>query len=653
MIDRPGHERGFAVPAPRRADDSEANRGPERSPEQVVQAKFAEAKKALEAIADVGVPKLTAAQPFEGDRRGPRQRRAEYDLAKEAIASQFRNAEAARTTAIKQAKQHGIDTTALVQELDQEVTKTNQQLGQAPEAPPGFQRVPGEDAILAAIRMPPGKERNTELLFLVSELDRQSARALRGRLDTAKPDAEDELALAFKRVVDVRDDVLGILAGTKQVHIDRRKFRQAEKGVAPAAPTAAAAPSLAPTDANAQAGATPPVDRGATAVSVPTAPAPQNDVQRKASPGAALAPEAVASKGFQGDAGPLPHLEKIQRSFGRHDVTDVRAHQGPATKQAAAELGAEAYASGRDVGFATPPDLRTASHEAAHVVQQRFGVQLMGGIDGGAGDPYERHADQVADEVVAGRSAEALLDPMTGGGAQRGAVQRSPTPGTGAAHAHEDAHVPARGDYLVERTADGSYVFVFNTFDRRAWTEPVLTGLRYYMQQVFPGVGDEVIRSVFTDLKVRFEGHDTGAFPDDKRYELRVQSKLHRDVIAWMAARHPELVPREPKQGGAELHAGDGGAKASHDAAHGTQPHKTAPHATTMTAEGAGTGAHPTDKVSVEVEHARTLYERLRQAFPGALVLRDHAAWPDFLEFAADHGQELQTGTSARGGSWR
>jgi hypothetical protein len=126
MIDRPGHERGFAVPAPRRADESEANRGPERSPEQVVQAKFAEAKKAIEAIADVGIPKLTAAQPFEGDRRGARQRRAEYDLAKEAIASQFRNAEAARTTAIKQAKQHGIDTTALVQEFDQEVTKTNQ-----------------------------------------------------------------------------------------------------------------------------------------------------------------------------------------------------------------------------------------------------------------------------------------------------------------------------------------------------------------------------------------------------------------------------------------------------------------------------------------------------------------------------------------------
>jgi len=40
-------------------------------------------------------------------------------------------------------------------------------------------------------------------------------------------------------------------------------------------------------------------------------------------------------------------------------------------------------------------------------------VQLKGGI-GEAGDPYERHADAVADAVVAGRSAEGLLEPMIG-----------------------------------------------------------------------------------------------------------------------------------------------------------------------------------------------------------------------------------------------
>lgn len=71
-------------------------------------------------------------------------------------------------------------------------------------------------------------------------------------------------------------------------------------------------------------------------------------------------------------------------------------------------MGAEAYATGNDVAFRASPDLHTAAHEAAHVVQQRGSVQLAGGV-GQAGDSYEQHADAVADAVVAGRSAEALL----------------------------------------------------------------------------------------------------------------------------------------------------------------------------------------------------------------------------------------------------
>jgi hypothetical protein len=49
------------------------------------------------------------------------------------------------------------------------------------------------------------------------------------------------------------------------------------------------------------------------------------------------------------------------------------------------------------------------------VVQQRAGVSLKGGV-GEEGDPYERHADAVADAVVSGRSAEALLDQTPGSG---------------------------------------------------------------------------------------------------------------------------------------------------------------------------------------------------------------------------------------------
>lgn len=132
----------------------------------------------------------------------------------------------------------------------------------------------------------------------------------------------------------------------------------------------------------------------------------------------------TAAAGVAGPGQPLPHGDAIQRAFGRHDVSGVRAHMGAAAAAAAVELGAEAYTTGRDVAFAGSPSLYVAAHEAAHVVQQRAGVQLAGGA-GQAGDLHEQHADAVAERVVAGESAEALLDQHggTGGGDAR-SVQR-------------------------------------------------------------------------------------------------------------------------------------------------------------------------------------------------------------------------------------
>jgi hypothetical protein len=137
----------------------------------------------------------------------------------------------------------------------------------------------------------------------------------------------------------------------------------------------------------------------------------------------------IAAAGVTGTGGELPHLASIQRSFGHHDVTGVRAHVGGAAAEAAVQIGADAYATGDQVAFAGAPDLRQAAHEAAHVVQQRGGVQLDGGV-GQAGDVYEHHADAVADLVVRGESAAALLDTMAAGGGGRAAVQRWQTIGT-------------------------------------------------------------------------------------------------------------------------------------------------------------------------------------------------------------------------------
>ena len=138
----------------------------------------------------------------------------------------------------------------------------------------------------------------------------------------------------------------------------------------------------------------------------------------------------TARRGIGGSGGPLPHLAEIQRSFGHHDVSHVSAHQGSRAISAARVIGARGYTIGDRVAFAGKPDLHTAAHEAAHVVQQRAGVHLAGDV-GEAGDTYERHADAVADQVVRGHSAEALLDQKASAGSrslgvQRQVVQRAP-----------------------------------------------------------------------------------------------------------------------------------------------------------------------------------------------------------------------------------
>ncbi|HEX3761198.1 MAG TPA: DUF4157 domain-containing protein [Kofleriaceae bacterium] len=130
----------------------------------------------------------------------------------------------------------------------------------------------------------------------------------------------------------------------------------------------------------------------------------------------------AARAGIRGDGGALPYAPQIQASFGRHDISTIRAHVGGAATAAARSIGARAYAFGDDVVFAATPDLRQAAHEAAHVIQQRRGVALDGGV-GRAGDRYEQHAEAVAAHVMRGESAEAVLDAMSGGGAARAAVQ--------------------------------------------------------------------------------------------------------------------------------------------------------------------------------------------------------------------------------------
>jgi hypothetical protein len=152
------------------------------------------------------------------------------------------------------------------------------------------------------------------------------------------------------------------------------------------------------------------------------------DVQLRADPAADASGDVheAAQSGLQGGAQALPHLDQIQQLFGRHDVSGIRAFVGGPAESASRAMGARAYATGDATAFAAQPDLHTAAHEAAHVVQQRAGVHLSGGV-GQEGDAYEQHADAVAALVVQGRSAETELDRFAPSGpapaTQRRAVQ--------------------------------------------------------------------------------------------------------------------------------------------------------------------------------------------------------------------------------------
>ena len=122
----------------------------------------------------------------------------------------------------------------------------------------------------------------------------------------------------------------------------------------------------------------------------------------------------LAQAGLRDAGQSYPFQTEIQRSFGKHDISGLAGHTGGAARTANSELGSTAYHKGGHVAFGREPTLADAAHEAVHYVQGVGARQLEGGM-GLPGDEYERHADRVAAAVVAGESAEPLLDRSPGG----------------------------------------------------------------------------------------------------------------------------------------------------------------------------------------------------------------------------------------------
>ena len=174
-------------------------------------------------------------------------------------------------------------------------------------------------------------------------------------------------------------------------------------------------------------------------------------VQRRTNSPATVDVPTSAMRGTAAPATSLPFAEQIQMSFGPdHDVSSIQAHIGGVAAEAAGAIGASAYAMGNHTVFAAAPDLHTAAHEAAHVIQQRGSMQLAGGI-GHEGDSHERHAEAVADLVVQGRSGAARLDEYTGtgSGATANRPQAAP-PGSGAPRTLPSVVQMVRSGYKVE-----------------------------------------------------------------------------------------------------------------------------------------------------------------------------------------------------------
>jgi len=83
-------------------------------------------------------------------------------------------------------------------------------------------------------------------------------------------------------------------------------------------------------------------------------------------------PQDIAADGFRGTPRQLPHLDKIQQSFGQ-DLSHVQAYTGKEAAAASQKLRAAAYTSGNRIAFAKTPSVGLAAHEAAHVMQQQSG----------------------------------------------------------------------------------------------------------------------------------------------------------------------------------------------------------------------------------------------------------------------------------------
>jgi len=251
---------------------------------------------------------------------------------------------------------------------------------------------------------------------------------------------------------------------------------------------------------------------------------------------------AAAARGIATPWSALPHAGRIQRSFGRHDISGIQAHAGGAAAASATEIGADAYATGNHVVFGKATDLSTVAHEAAHVIQQRAGVQLKGGV-GEQGDTHERHADAVAATVVAGGSAEALLDQyahdaphaQTADGAME--TQRKVAVGGAVQLRRTEAQKNAYQNTTLDHRFSENHIFKGEVEDK------VPKGLHAYQNRT-AGEGVQVLATLGNINHVHVIIWTKGAARAERnaKWSSVFPQNMHKGIAAWYINHGPGLV---------------------------------------------------------------------------------------------------------------
>ncbi len=178
-----------------------------------------------------------------------------------------------------------------------------------------------------------------------------------------------------------------------------------------------------------------------------------------------------------------------------HDLSAVRVHTDASSAESVGALHATAFTHGSDIYFGrnrwqpgTTSGRQLLGHELTHVLQQRSGLKPAGGVSK-HGDALERHADVVAEQVVAGGSASGLLTSLHPSGSTASAIQKQDPPAPPAPSVNvnevplEWVQEPGRNDILafflngqlVALPATGAAVFLQPPTGAHVPTEPVFT----------------------------------------------------------------------------------------------------------------------------------------------------------------------------------